>query len=1122
MQRNGRVSVGEYSWPCACDWDGDGGRDLAIGNADGTPFLVEEVGRSEPPVFRPPRALETEGVRIRHTWADSLGQTGGERTEGYWGPAIVDWDGDGLDDLLAPVGISHELGNHRAIVRVSEVADAICAYLPWRRRDAHPEAKHVMVVDVQTGKVVSNSVVATCNREYGEIVFQPVSGAGDYYLYYLVPEDDVYGETWPRSSFPIIQYKRPQNRPAEAWLEEHGLSRQVLESTPNPADWHRPHAEVYAAAWRELPLAELVEFQSRGERHSFYPMEVVATTDERFELEHRCRFQPFILFPERRENPIRMTDAIPHPWAVRDEDERSTLSDAVLRNEYYVFQIGVYASKKLLHNLSVTFTDLETSTGALIPAEGLTCFNLGGVDQYGSDFEKSVHVETGRIQALWFGLDIPRTAEPGLYEGEVAVAADDQEPQTVTLALEVKDEVLEDRGDGDHWRLSRLRWLNSRIAFDDEVCAPFTALEVDGNTVDILGRRIEIDSGGMVKQATSFIDMFDICEDGRAVLREPVSFEVVCDGRTVDWIESRLTCDYARPGAVRYVATATSARLAMRAETTIEMDGFVGHRVTLESETPVPVDTVRLKIPFLGEASKYYMSSGIPSSNPEADELSCKTDFGQTPSAAWQALVETFEILWLGDYRAGLCLRIPPGEPGWVNEGRGRVRRSTASGGRLVTLDSGAQTIEGRARFGFELYVTPFKPLTREHWGWRHYHQAYGTEPVVEKGQEAGATIFTYHQGNQTNPHISYPFLRADRMKRIGDRIHAGGGLMKAYYTIRELSDRAAELWTLRSLGTEILPASGVRPGYEDFHLGYEELSQLPMEYQLRNQVSWPYTGYSWMCEHLVSGYHARWHTTVQMDDRTLIDASLQISGGSRWSNFYMEGLRWLMENAGLDGIYLDGITFDRESFKRVRKTLVRTKPEGLIDYHSHPTTIGQMPYYDRLWNGEGFDPGREAAYWLVAVSGAPFGVSGELLQSHAGVQRGMVFGVSQRYGWMSTERVDPSALWRWWDDFEIAKAEMLGYWQDACPVKTDDEAVKATAYVHRGERVAIAVASWAEQKVDVRIGLDWDTVGLDPDQVTVSVPAIDFFQDELVPVSLDSVPVHPDSGWIIVVACRS
>lgn len=225
------------------------------------------------------------------------------------------------------------------------------------------------------------------------------------------------------------------------------------------------------------------------------------------------------------------------------------------------------------------------------------------------------------------------------------------------------------------------------------------------------------------------------------------------------------------------------------------------------------------------------------------------------------------------------------------------------------------------------------------------------------------------------------------------------------------------------------------------------------------------------------------------------------------------------MQHAGLDGIYLDGITFDRESFKRVRKTLVRTKPEGLIDYHSHPTTIGQMPYYDRLWNGEGADHRREPAYWLVAMSGVPFGVPGELLQAGASVQRGMVFGVSQRFGWMPLDRVNPSALWKWWDVFDIAHADMLGYWQDACPVKTDDESVKATAYVHFGERVAIAVASWAAHEVEVRIDLDWAAVGLEPDQVTISVPAIDFFQEAMADVSLNSVPVAPDKGWMIVVS---
>ena len=163
----------------------------------------------------------------------------------------------------APFGTARwdrKLGNHRALVRVTAAADAVCAYLPWRRRDAHPEAKHVMVIDAQTDKAVVNTVVATCNKEYGEIVFQPVSGTGEYYLYYLVPEEDRFGETWPRSSFPIIQYKRPQNRPAEAWMEKHGLTRQALESTPPPGGWHRKDRPVYPTPWRDLPLAVLIEF----------------------------------------------------------------------------------------------------------------------------------------------------------------------------------------------------------------------------------------------------------------------------------------------------------------------------------------------------------------------------------------------------------------------------------------------------------------------------------------------------------------------------------------------------------------------------------------------------------------------------------------------------------------------------------------------------------------------------------------------------------------------------------------------------------------------------------------------------------------------------------------------
>jgi len=829
------------------------------------------------------------------------------------------------------------------------------------------------------------------------------------------------------------------------------------------------------------------------------------------ELEHACRFDPFILFPELRNNPIRMTDALPYPWAIRAQEQLTALSDTVLRNEYYVFQVGVFASKRLLKGLSVSYSDLMTESGNTIPADAFTCFNLEGVDQHGVDFTKTVNVEYRKVQALWFGLDIGRDANPGSYTGTVTVAAEGEEPQAVSLTLEIQDQILEDRGDGDHWRLSRLRWLNSRIAIDDDVCAPFTSITVEGNVVNILGRRIELDDTGMLRQMTSFIEMFDIRDDGQAVLRDPVAFEIVRDGHAIVPSDVSLECTHTSPGVARFVSTAALGAMAVRVETTVEMDGFIGHVVTVDAKTPIAVDTVRLRLPFSGETGRYFMHH----TEMTIDQVSQKTDFGRSKDDDWSYPTERFELLWLGSHNAGLCLRIPPTQPAWINKGKGAVARRCDRDGHTMILDSGPLVIDGKATFAFELYATPFKPLSRAGWNMRHYHES---DPQIAKGQDAGATVFTYHQGSSTNPYISYPFLLADKLQAAADAIHAGGGLMKAYYTVRELSDRAAELWTLLSLGNEILMTSDAKAGYPDYHLGYDQLSQLPVEYQLRMQVGWPYTGYPWQCEHLVSNYHSRWHTTVNMGDYTTVDGSLQISGASRWANFYMEGTKWLMENAGLDGIYLDGITFDRESFKRVRKTLVRTKSEGLIDYHSSPVAIAQMPYFDRLWFGEGADYSREPDYWLVAVSGVPFGVGGEMLGSGASAQRGMVFGISNRFGWASTERVNPSRLWRWWDEFGIANAEMIGYWQDACPVRTDHASVKATAYVHRGERVALAVASWAEHKVDVKIDLDWAAVGLEPHGATISVPEIAFFQDELPDVSLNSVPIEPGKGWIIVV----
>jgi hypothetical protein len=56
-----------------------------------------------------------------------------------------------------------------------------------------------------------------------------------------------------------------------------------------------------------------------------------------------------------------------------------------------------------------------------------------------------------------------------------------------------------------------------------------------------------------------------------------------------------------------------------------------------------------------------------------------------------------------------------------------------------------------------------------------------------------------------------------------------------------------------------------------------------------------PGRGYPWLREHLVSGYRPQWY---QHSDDTTVDASiLTAPGESRWINYYIEGLGWLVPN---------------------------------------------------------------------------------------------------------------------------------------------------------------------------------------------------------------------------------
>src|ERR1017187_438076 len=171
------------------------------------------------------------------------------------------------------------MGNHRAIVRVEQKADTVLVRIPWRRRDRDPERKQILGMDATTGQRITNIARLHFDRFEGALVFQPQTAPGDYFVYYLpfVPELN-----WGSYNH---DYLPPLETAASDWKAR------------LPADTEG------------LPRAAMVRLETRTEFDSFYPMEVVATPEETQAMLARSAAESaYLLFPEDRRFPIRMTD----------------------------------------------------------------------------------------------------------------------------------------------------------------------------------------------------------------------------------------------------------------------------------------------------------------------------------------------------------------------------------------------------------------------------------------------------------------------------------------------------------------------------------------------------------------------------------------------------------------------------------------------------------------------------------------------------------------------------------------------------------------------------------------------------------------------------------------------
>jgi len=828
----------------------------------------------------------------------------------------------------------------------------------------------------------------------------------------------------------------------------------------------------------------------------------------------------YLTFPEAREHSIRLLDGIPQVWTRRSPEDMTTFTGSAQPGEYFVFQVGVFAARADIRNLGVQFSDLK-GKGA-IRKSAMTCFNLGGIDQLGQAFTKQVNIAKGRVQPLWFGVQIPAGAR-GTYTGVLTIAAANAPETRIDLTLNVAGEVLHHGGVNDAHRFARLSWLNSVIAHDDEITRPYRPIVRRKRTFDILGRRIRLSRSGLPAAISSFFGPNNqtLSAKDRPILADRLRFVIeTTEGKTL-----RL-----KPGEMRFLRDThstliwsvknTCEQAELLLEGVAEFDGFLGYRLTLKPLADIQVKDIRLEIPLTHAMSQYMMGMGKTGGlRPE------------TWNWKWDVAKKSQDAVWVGGVNGGLRLKLkganyrrqlvniyyeycPLNLPkSWGNGEHGGADVLTTSNGALIKAYSGTRELrKGQTlNFDFDLLITPVKLIDKEiQYHDRYYHNAGSQISAGFIGQAAksGANIINIHHRKDLNPFINYPYLAENvpGLKRFVEEARSKGIRTKVYYTTRELTVNTPEIWAMRSLNGEVIFPG---PGKD------------------AKTVINPKGPHPWLIENFKEDFIPAWKCAFNEGPyKGRQDLSVITTPDSRLNNFYLEGLDWMCKNIGIDGMYIDDSALDRVTLKRARKILDRNRPTARIDLHTwnHFNNMAGwacclnlymdlLPYYDLLWIGEGRSYDRSSDYWLVEISGIPFGLTSQMLQGGGNPYRGMVFGITNRLGWHGPT---PEHIWNFWDEYRFVERDMIGFWDPICPVKTNTADMGATVF--RGTRdTVIALANWTDKPIAGKIAIDWQALGIDADKYEASRPAIVKFQDEG-PIDLDTpIRIEGKKGCVIV-----
>ncbi len=753
----------------------------------------------------------------------------------------------------------------------------------------------------------------------------------------------------------------------------------------------------------------------------------------------------------------------------------------------------------------------ETEYVSVCTDNGLvTCLNTQGTDKYGNKFTKSIEISKSLIQPVYICFDTLCSADKTL--SAVITVKGDNEYKIPLSVTQVGDKNIKNQGFDDLWRLSRLKWLNSDAFRDNSCTKPYIPVSGNAETVSLLGRRLYFGNDCQLQNAESFFDeSVLLCETPqKSLLSKPFAFDVYGEnfvyGKPV----------YIQKGDNAIITNSgESQNLLLNVTCEIFYEGMLRYSVKLTAKNDCSFENISLSETFANESSLY--SNGLGKWGGKFEDIThkwnkwhqdCMFISSVNCGARVKFKAENYVRPLTNIYYENKSMVIP--QTTWANNDNGVIKCMRTAQGAFLCAETGAYSLnKGESRsFDYEIHVTPFTPVDyKKHYATRYMHRGLAgrsVEDIINEAKESKSNYIIVHHGSEYHPYINYPFIANNYLKPLVDAAHKEGIGVKVYYTLREHGTKMAELFAYKSLGDEII--------------FYKE-----------NGVycKWPEGKDTWLAEYLGEACIPAWRVLYKKGPFAgEHDISFLVNPDTRLDNYYVEGLKWLIDEIHIDGIYVDDTALDRATFERARKAIdTKTGLPGLIDMHMcNHENDGQgnascanmytdiFPFIDDLWIGEFYYYDKMTPEGIMCeVAGLPYGKAGSMLHDGGNLWIGMIFAMSTRR--YSEESLPVSnAIYCIWDSFGIQDSTLLGFWHSKNPFATDVENVVVSAYVKDNEAL-VCVCNFTDEEHNINIKCDTQLLGYTPS--CVEKLKIENFQEYGVIDLSEKQTVKPRQGII-------